>query len=252
MEAEEAQRLADEAERQVLMEMKDAGYIDPKLESMQYEDPEELEDVVEEDQHEHDGGEGEGQNDQVQGELEEEEEPAVDPEVEPPQQEDSYSWRSWRGGGRGGWKGNRGKGYGVWKGNRGYGEWEEKKGWNDWNNKKAWGKWKDNKWHGHGDWNKNTGKGKGKGGGGKKGHAVKDEDDGDQHGFRPMDRSQASSRGGHYVEGGFVDAEGVFRPYFGCKMCCTGRIHELFFYRYFSTHLSMSTLRMQSLHVCLA
>ena len=174
-----------------------------------------------------------------------------------------------RGGGGGGWKGNRGKGYGDWKEKKGYGEWKEKKGWGEWKDKKGWGEWKDNKWYGkgYGDWKEKTGKGKG--GGGKKGH-VKDEGDGDQHGFRPLDRESASSRGGHYVEGGFVDAEGVFRPFFGCKMCCTVRIHAalnsfqllpILFNPFVNVHienavpscvfgLNSFTIEMHCLHLC--
>lgn len=52
-----------------------------------------------------------------------------------------------------------------------------------------------------------------------------DQNDRDEHSFGPMSMESSASRGGHYVDGGFVDSDGVFRPFFGCKMCCTVRLH---------------------------
>ena len=192
-----------EQEREVLLGMNDAGYTDPKLEQYlqeEQDDPAEEEgeagegaqeeydpDQAEQDDpdQEEQDDRGQEENDPDQGDQEEvpeEEEEQEDKgqleDGERPWKRGRWEWSQnwWRGdGGGGGGKKGRGRGRGKGQGNEGKG----KKG-----------KGKDKK-----------GKGKGKAAGK---HA--DGEEGEQYGFRPLDRNSASSRGGHYVEGGFVDA----------------------------------------------
>lgn len=237
----EARELAAQAEKDILLELKEAGYVDPKLELLQAElggeEEQPLEEQPLEDVGQEDYGLGDLQDGGPAGECREEEVEVEDPEVDPDQQQESgyrpwnnkwkhysQSWRSWRGG----WQSHRQKGGGKWKvkqewkQNKGYGDWKGRHG--DWKGKGKGRQWEDNQWK---DWKvEKKGKGKGKGQGkhakGSKGDGSGDED---EHGFRPMSMESSASRGGHYVDGGFVDADGVFRPFFGCKMCCTVRLH---------------------------
>ena len=141
----------------------------------------------------------------VHGECEEEEAPADDPCVDtqedeeqaPPAKKTKWSGKQWLGRGKG-------KGYGQkpqwprWHGKGGQG-WNYK-GWNSYNNYKGWNSYNQNNWYQQGS---------GKGSKGSK------QSKGKRHG--KSDAEAAYSRGGYYVDGGFVDHNGVFREHLTCN-----------------------------------